>query len=300
MKRALLLCLIASLVISVALGTPGCRWTAKKPAVPLSPAPTVQGLSPTLYFPIQPGLKWEYQGTGNEFASFTNECLRAQGDLAQFRTVSGTTTGSLFSVTNDAVTRLARKELAEDRNLLTITPEEKVVLLKAPVVPGTSWANGSESRSIVSIGSVVDVPAGSFQDVVKVQVTTPGQTAQTFEYYARNIGLIKSESVSGSTRIVSDLKLFSKGKTAVAPAPAPAPAVTTPTAVEAKVPPVMESLEPPTVIAQAADSIKVRFRIIRSYNPMTPGNRPVQTSDTIVLQLTKQGGAWMASIVPQE
>ena len=283
----LLLGLIAAMVLTIAVTAPGCRWGAKKPPVPLSPAPTIQGLSPALYFPIQPGLRWEYQGTGNEFATYTNECVRAQGDLAQFRGKSGTTTGSLFKVTNDAVTRLARKELAEDRNLLTLTPEENYVLLKAPVVPGTSWANGSETRSIMSIGGVVDVPAGSFQDVVKVEVTTPGQTAKTYEYYARDIGLIRSEFGSGTTRVVSDLRLFAKGKVAT-----PAPVVTQVPVGEAKAPPVRELIENPQVISQSADAMRVSFRVVRTYTPSTPGTPPVQTSDTIVVDLAKVNNVW--------
>ena len=275
------------MVLTLVGAAPGCRWGARKPSVPLSPAPAVQGLSPALYFPVQPGLRWEYQGTGNEFATYTNQVVRAQGDLAQFRMKSGTTTGSLFRVNNDAVTRLARKELAEDRNLLTLTPEENYVLLKAPVVPGTSLANGSETRSIMSIGGVVDVPAGSFQDVVKVEVTTPGQTAKTYEYYARDIGLIRAEFGSGATRVVSDLRLFAKGTVATPP-----PVVTQVPVGEAKAPPVRELIENPRIIAQSADAMRVSFRVVRTYTPSTPGTPSVQTSDTVVVDLVKVGNVW--------
>ena len=286
MKKTLWVLLVVLEVLLVTVGAPGCL-AARKPAPAPAPAAVV-GPSPALFFPIQPGLKWEYQGTGNEYATFTNELIRAQGDLAQMRSISGTTTGSLFSVTNDTVTRLVRKELAQDRNLLTATPEEKVILLKAPLAPGTSWANGSETRSIVSVGNVIQVPAGVFQDVVKVQINTPGQTAQTFEYYARGVGLVKAEYVSGNNRVVSELKLFSKGQVAMAP-----PVQIQVPAGEAKVPPVKEVIEGASIVAQTPDSIRVGLRILRTYEPTTPGSRNVQTSDTVVIELMKQNGVWV-------
>jgi hypothetical protein len=265
----------------------GCvRAPARRP-LPSAPQPA-QGPALTLFFPVQPGLKWQYQGTGNEFATFSQETVRSQGDKVQVRRDSGATVGILYSVTAGAVTRLIRKELAEDRDLLTAPAEENVVVLKAPLVIGTTWTNGTETRSIISTGVVLEVPAGTFQDVIKVQVTIQGQTAQTFEYYARDVGLVKVEYVSGETRIVSDLKLFSKGKVDP-PKPAPAPAAV-PSA-PARVPPIAEAIRDKS-ITQAENTVKVSFKIVRTYEPTVAGNRAVTTEDNVVVTLIKEGEQW--------
>lgn len=81
------------------------RETPKKQSQQV-PSKTVSPL-PSDYFPLTAGMSWEYQGEGNEYASFKRKVLFVKGNLAQIQEDNGgTVSASVFKTTNDSVNRV--------------------------------------------------------------------------------------------------------------------------------------------------------------------------------------------------
>ncbi len=167
------------------------------------------------FFPTQPGLTWVFEGSGNEYASFTRTVIRSEGDRVQVNDNNeGTSMGKVFHVTSDAIVQeFSTEEFYSDKTLFNEKPNTHLVYLKAPLKGGALWQDCQGKREIVSINETVQVPAGSFQHVVKVKITPLNQKPanEQFEYYAAGTGLIMREFFSDGYVITSKLKSFSNG-----------------------------------------------------------------------------------------
>ena len=167
------------------------------------------------FFPTQPGLTWVFEGSGNEYASFTRTVTRSEGDRVQVaENNDGTRSGKVFQVTDDALVQVfSTEEFYVDKTLFNEKPNRFQVYLKAPLKAGTLWQDCQEKREIVSINEKVQVPAGSFQNVIKVKITPLNQNPanEQFEYYAAGTGLIMREFFADGYVITSKLKSFSSG-----------------------------------------------------------------------------------------
>lgn len=199
--------LLTLVVLAVfALGGAGC---VKKPQ-PSAPAPELAVTDVRGYFPAEPMLTWVYEGSGNEYAAFTARAMAREGDRTQFSVNSGgTRLGQVYEVTASAVTLLfSKEEFYSDASLLGEKANRQRVILKAPLQVGAAWESAQERREVVGIRETVQVPAGTYSNVVKIKVTSLAAQAggHSFEYYAPNIGLVLSEFVTGQDMIVSRLK----------------------------------------------------------------------------------------------
>lgn len=202
MKRLLIVAMTAVFVAAAV----GC---AKKPAPP-PPTPEAAVTDVRGYFPAEPKLTWVYEGSGNEYAGFTARAMLREGDRVQFSHNSGgTRLGQVYQVSAAEVTLLfSREEFYSDASLLAEKPNRHRVILKAPLKAGASWESAQERREVVGVSEAVQVPAGTYHNVVKIKVTSLAAQAsgQTFEYYAPDIGLVLREFIAGQDRIVSRLK----------------------------------------------------------------------------------------------
>lgn len=162
------------------------------------------------YFPITPGSRWVYLGEGNEYASYTQEAMYTEDNMAQFVSDNGgTVMTSIFEIHDDYVKRVYQEgETYNPDNYLKagFTPNDDTILLQAPIKIGASWTNSGSTREIVSVNSNVDTPAGSFDNCIKVKVSFENST--TYEYYHKNTGMIKSEFHSDGAVVTSTLEEF--------------------------------------------------------------------------------------------
>lgn len=158
------------------------------------------------FFPVAAGSTWEYQGEGNEYATFSRKILFASGNLAQIREDNGgTVSASVFKITSEAVTRIFfRGEAYEQTNYLKSPSNENLVILKTPIKVGTKWAEPNGTREIVDLKATVTTPAGSFSECVKVKITAKDSTS--YEYFKSGVGMVKREFITGDTKISSSLK----------------------------------------------------------------------------------------------
>jgi len=169
------------------------------------------------YFPAEAGLVWDYAGEGIEFAEFTRRVEFVQGTRVQMSEYNGATrTMLVFQVAPDTVIKtFSQDEVYDNTNFLQKLPNRSTLVLKAPLVVGAMWEDAKERREILSTTAKIAVPAGSFDSVVVVKITSQmkekSDTSHRIEYYAANTGLIMREFLGmNDIRMASRLKFFGR------------------------------------------------------------------------------------------
>lgn len=160
------------------------------------------------YYPYKENVKYEYEGKGNEYASFTVfvDYIK-EGKLQLRKNNGGTELVNVLENKNGELKLIFSKEEAYYREDFTSKPSNKnEILLKEPLVKGTSWTlpDGSK-RYISNVNVQVDTAMGNFKTL---EVTTEGKSSKTIDYYALNTGLIKTVSISDSLEVSSTLKML--------------------------------------------------------------------------------------------
>lgn len=162
------------------------------------------------YLPLQVGNQWSYSGTGSEYADYTERVLFQDGNRVQLKRENpGTTMALIYEVNpNNIALVYSQEEFYEDRNILSVSDNRQEVILQGPAVVGTTWRAGDRKYEITENNGTVKVPAGTFKHCLKVRSTFEGSDHQIIQYYARGVGLVKSEFISGNDRVVSELENY--------------------------------------------------------------------------------------------
>lgn len=161
------------------------------------------------YYPFKENTQMIYEGKGNEYASQDIMTDFIKDNLIQIRIDNGGTVMSrLIENKNGELTVLYNREefyYKDDLSTLDINSSaDKEILLKEPLVVGTSWTlpDGSK-RTITSTSASVATPAGSY---TALEVTTEGNNFKTKDYYALNVGFVKSIFISEDFEVSTTLK----------------------------------------------------------------------------------------------
>ena len=167
------------------------------------------------FFPIKPNTRYVYEGSGNEYAAYDVYVDYSDGAKLQQRVDNGgTTVARVIQVKNGAVKLVYSQEEAYAReNHLKAVANASEILLKEPLRAGTRWklSDGRERR-IKSTAAKVSTPSGSY---TAVEVTTSSKHGTTTDYYAKNVGLVKSVFKEGETEVSSSLSLIEADKSFV-------------------------------------------------------------------------------------
>ncbi|HHT90913.1 MAG: hypothetical protein QM451_06565 [Bacillota bacterium] len=172
------------------------------------------------YFPPLQGLTYSFAGEGMEYAAFTRQITFAVPGILQVEDLSGT---NLVQVLECGAHELkivwSEEEYYGDQSLLDEEDRlergagqpRNLVLLQTPLVPGHTWSDERFHREIVAVDEVITVPLGTFYDVVVVKnQSLDMEDSVQYAYYAKNVGLIKREFLSGqggdSNAVVSSLQ----------------------------------------------------------------------------------------------
>lgn len=171
------------------------------------------------YFPAFQGAIYHFAGEGMEFASFARTISYVSQGLLQMEDASGTNLAQVVEHGPDKIRIFwTEAEFYEERSILE--PEARgvgqnvdLLPLKAPLKPGATWHDERFRREILKVDQVVTVPAGTFAAVVVVKAKNhETEGFVQYEYYAKNVGLIKRESIfvdDGQTyEVVSALRRF--------------------------------------------------------------------------------------------
>lgn len=175
-----------------------------------NPAP--QSLSIKEYFPIKENTKYVYQGTGNEYASYDVYIdYTSESKVQQRVNNGGTVVAKVIEVKDGKVTRLLSKgEVYYKENLLNEKGDEEILLME-PLVKGTSWKlKDSRVRTITDISKDVATPSGNYK---AIEVVTESGNDKTIDYYAKDVGLVKSVFTSGGSEITSSLSKIEENVT---------------------------------------------------------------------------------------
>jgi hypothetical protein len=202
MKKGILICLAASMLWMLAFsGTAGLAATESGTAGSVKD-----------YFPVKPNTRYVYEGSGNEYASYDVYVDYWKGSKAQRRVDNGGTVVAQVVEVKDGAAKIvyARAEAYYRENFLTAKANKSEILLKEPLRAGTKWKlpDGRERR-ITSTSAKISTPSGRY---TAVEVVTKSKDGTTTDYYAKNVGLIKSVFKAGDSEITSQLSAIEKDK----------------------------------------------------------------------------------------
>lgn len=157
------------------------------------------------YYPFKQNTRYIYEGTGNEFAGYTKWVDYLKGDRIQERINNGgAELAKVIENKGGQLKLILSKESYYREDLTSKSGSSGEVLLKEPLVKGTSWSlsNGSK-RYISDISADISTPSGKYK---ALEVTTEGKDSKDYDYYVLNVGLVKSVFKSGSDEVTSSLK----------------------------------------------------------------------------------------------
>lgn len=180
--------------------------TNPKPS-PNSPQSNNEKYSIEDYYPFKENILMSYKDTRNDFGDENIYVDFINGNRIQIRSVDGgTTLGRVLENKNGQLSILTSREDFYYKDNLIDTDENKggrEVILKEPLEIGTSWnlPNGNK-RTITNVTSNISTPSGNYK---ALEVTTEGKDYTTKDYYAPNVGLIKSTFIAGDAKITKSL-----------------------------------------------------------------------------------------------
>ncbi|MFB9989587.1 GerMN domain-containing protein [Bacillus benzoevorans] len=157
------------------------------------------------YVPIKEDTRYVYEGSGNEYASYdTYIDYTSDGKFQQRVNNGGTVMAKVFEIKDGKlISKYSRGEAYYRENLLNKTDEKEDVLLKEPLEKGTTWTlSDSNTSTITNLDVDISTPSGDYK---ALEVTTKGEEGQTIDYYAQNVGLVKTVFVTEGTEITSTL-----------------------------------------------------------------------------------------------
>ena len=161
--------------------------------------PALQPLKIEDYFPIKANTHYVYQGMGNEYASYDVYIDYASEDKVQQRVDNGgTVMANVVELKDGKLTKLySRGEAYYRENLLKLKNDEEEILLMEPLEKGTTWTlKDSRVRTITDTLVEIKTPLDTYQ---AIEVTTESSNDKTMDYYAKNVGLVKSVFISGES-----------------------------------------------------------------------------------------------------
>jgi hypothetical protein len=161
------------------------------------------------YFPLKADTEYVYQGEGNEFASFTRytDFMDKTNHRIQTRTNNGgTETVRVIEIKDKKVSVISIVNECYYRDNFIDEPateKEAEVLLMEPLKEGTEWTLPDGRRRYISgIDVKIDTPSGIYK---AIEVTTEETDSVTKDYYALQVGLVKSDFSSNGLDVTSTL-----------------------------------------------------------------------------------------------
>ena len=149
------------------------------------------------YFPAEYGRQWVYETVLGSIGPADWRDTVTVTDITGNRvTLSHTYGDRRYVVSADSVSEIIERTGNED--------DEIAPLLPWPLVIGNRWQTFHADHEIIDTDQTIHTPAGTFSDVVVVRSNPCAGTRLVFckrgqliyDYYARGVGLIKSEDVN--------------------------------------------------------------------------------------------------------
>jgi len=166
---------------------------------------TEESLTIADYYPFKENVQYIYEGEGNEYASYNVFTDYITENRVQLRINNGgSETVKVLENKNGQLTmRLSRGEIYYRENLTDSSDENVEILLMEPLVKGTEWTlTDNKKRYISNVDVKIITPAGTYHTL---EVTTDGKDDKIVDYYAPEIGLVKTIFTSNDMEVSSSL-----------------------------------------------------------------------------------------------
>lgn len=202
-KSALFSIFLLTIVLTIS-----CAPSTKIPGKNIPPTPeTPKKEDISQYYPLKEGYEWEYEGVGNEYASYTQKVTYSKDKRFQvMKDNGGTRSANVYEIKDDSIVNTYMEgEVYDDRNVLDKESNLNVVIVKHPLELGNKWISEENSYEIVDINALVTVPAGTFENCIAVKEVYKDHTAEMFYYYKKDIGLVKAEFKTNDGVTISSL-----------------------------------------------------------------------------------------------
>jgi len=144
------------------------------------------------YCSFKENTKYVYEGKGNEYATYSVSIDYITGNRVQLRSNNGgSETVKVLENKDGELTMLLSRGECYYREDLTKSPSNNAeIILKEPLTKGTTWTLADNRKRYISNVEVeVITPIGNYKTL---EVTTEGKEDKTLDYYAPNIGLVKT------------------------------------------------------------------------------------------------------------
>lgn len=168
------------------------------------PIPTLSKIED--YYPTIQNSSYQYLGEGNEYASFKEYVDYNFENKTQRRINNGgTETIKVIQILNGELAVIfSASEIYHRENFLEKEEGKKDIILKEPLTVGTAWESmDGNKREITSVNKEIETPLGKYSTL---EVKTTFKDSVIFDYYAKNVGLIKTEYKSGDFIVTSTLE----------------------------------------------------------------------------------------------
>ena len=207
MKKLLLILMVSALIVA------GCNNITPLPGEPNNNVPDELKIED--YYPIEDNTKYSYEGEGNEYATYTVYVDYTGNNRIQTRTNNGGTESvNVMELKDDQLTLLySRGETYFRQNFLNNEYDGGKILLKGPLEEGTTWNyDENTSAAITNISKEVVTPMGNYE---AIEVTIEGQQGKTINYYAKDVGLVKSIVSGEGYEVSSTLSAIENNKSLI-------------------------------------------------------------------------------------
>ena len=162
------------------------------PTITTTPPPSGTSSSISSYFSYKPNIKYVFEGKGNEYAAYTVFVDYIVGTKVQLRIDNGgTETVKVMENKNGKLSViLSKSEVYYRENLTNSSIGSPEIILKEPLVKGTTWTLPDKSKRFISNVDVkIKTKLGTYKTI---EVTTKNKSGKILDYYAPNVGLVKS------------------------------------------------------------------------------------------------------------
>lgn len=156
------------------------------------------------YFPIQQNIKYIYEVIDEGlFYEVTSDYVNEDSIQLRIKGNDGVIVSAIQIKEGKAINKITKKEDHFRKNILNSYEfsQQEDILLMRPFEAGTEWTTAdNHPRKITNVESKVETAIGTF-DAIEVTTESPNKT--TVDYYAKDVGLIKSVIVSDNkTKII--------------------------------------------------------------------------------------------------
>lgn len=203
---------ILIIVIALAMLLTACDNISPPPE---NPGSGTEELSIEDYYPIRENTKYSYEGEGNEYATYSVFVDYATDSRIQTRTNNGGSESvNVMELKDGQLTLLySRGETYFRQNFLDNEYTGGKALLKTPLEEGNSWDYDESTRAtITGISKEVVTTLGNYD---AIEVTIEGEQGKTINYYAKDVGLVKTISSGEGYEVSSTLSAIENNMTLI-------------------------------------------------------------------------------------